>query len=264
MTGPSGESKQQKTVRLASLASAHVSVKDSRGDHGIGTAFHIGNTIYLTARHVLEEKEILEVVPYDFGVLFEDELAVKVPTLITTVAVIDGKPIETKTWTLTHSSELEFLGPFFHEDPNVDVAAFKLQGIDQNTPALMIGGHYDDWIRDPDWLLSTGVAFGYPPIPFTTVPVLVAATVEVNAIADTTLDRYVRFVVSGPPRGGFSGGPVYHEWGFVLGMITQSLEVRSTKPEAGFFTVLGIEALRECLEFNGLMPAFQKLGEELS
>ncbi|WP_210162721.1 hypothetical protein [Pleomorphomonas koreensis] len=105
-------------------------------------------------------------------------------------------------------------GPFYHEDPDIDVAAFRLGCIDINTPHLELGHHYDDWINDEYWMLSKATAFGYPPIPFTKGPMLVAASVEINAVIDTRLDRYVRFVVSGAPRGGFSGGPVFHEWGF--------------------------------------------------
>lgn len=252
------ETPAQKTIRLGSLASAYVAVRHENGDQSIGTAFHIGNGIYLTARHVVEN-EILEVCPVTHGTLYEDELLVRVPTLSSTGCMIDGVPSLVPSWSLDHNAELKIEGPFFHENPDVDVAAFKLIGIDQNTPYMLIGGHYDDWIVDASWLLSNGVAFGYPPIPFTTEPILVTATVEINAVADTTLDRYVRFVVSGPPRGGFSGGPVWHEWGFVLGMIVQSLENMTARNEGGFFTVLSIEALRECLEFHGLMPDFQKL-----
>jgi len=87
-------------------------------------------------------------------------------------------------------------------------------------------------------------------------PLLVTATVEINGVVDTYRDRYVRFVVSGPPRGGFSGGPAYHKWGFVLGMVIESLE-HLGRNEQGFFTVLSIESLREVLEQHGIMPVCQ-------
>ncbi len=79
-----------------------------------------------------------------------------------------------------------------------------------------------------------------------------------NAVIGTRLDRYVRFVVSGVPRGGFSGGPVVHERGVVLGMIIQSLE-RRTASEGGFFTELSSEALRELLEAHGLLDRCQSI-----
>ena len=219
---------------------------------GIGTAFHIGDGVYLTARHVLENTSLQAVVPISFGNLFEEDLKVPKPT--NAQIVIDGQFLP--VWSIEHEDELKFEGPFFHPDERIDVAAFRLVGLDPNTPHLLLGGHYDDWIRDPDWLLSKGTAFGFPPIPFTTDPTLVAASVEVNAVIDTWLDRYVRFVVSGPPRGGFSGGPVVHEWGFVLGMTIQSLE-QMHNDEGGFFTVLSIEALRECLDHHNMTPDYQ-------
>ena len=48
------------------------------------------------------------------------------------------------------------------------------------------------------------------------------------------------------------------EWDVVLGMTIQSLE-RQEVNEGGFFTVLSIEPLRECLESNGLLPDYQRI-----
>ena len=246
------ESAVQRVVRLGGLACASVAIETPDGDEGIGTAFHIGESVYLTARHVLERNRLLQVTPHDRGYLFEQELKTHVPANV----LLRG---ETPVWNLHHVNPVLTGGPFYHEDPDVDVAAFRLGGIDINTPHLELGGHYDDWIDDEDWMLSKATAFGYPPIPFTNGPVLVAASVEINAVIDTRLDRYVRFVVSGAPRGGFSGGPVFHERGFVLGMTIQSLERLGVQNETGFFTVLSIESLRECLETHGLLPDYQRI-----
>ena len=246
------ESDVQRIVRLTSLACAYITVETPEGDQAIGTAFHIGEGVYLTARHVIERNRVLDVVPHDRGRLFEKELKTPVPTQV----MLNG---EIPIWELHHNKPEITDGPFYHEDSNIDVVAFRLGGIDVNTPHLELGGHYDDWINDEYWMLSKATVFGYPPIPFTKGPVLVAASVEINAVIDTRLDRYVRFVVSGAPRGGFSGGPVFHEWGFVLGMTIESLERQGAKYEGGFFTVLSIESLRECLETHGLLPEYQRI-----
>lgn len=246
------ESDVQRVVRLVGLACASVAIETPDGDEGIGTAFHIGEGVYITARHVLEGNRILQVTPHNSGHLFEQALKTQVPTN----GSLRG---EVPIWKLRHKKPVIIEGPFYHEDPDVDVVAFRLDGIDINTPHLELGGHYDDWISDEYWMLSKATAFGYPPIPFTKGPVLVAASVEINAVIDTYLDRYVRFVVSGAPRGGFSGGPVFHEWGFVLGMTIQSLERQGAQSESGFFTVLSIESLRECLETHGLLPEYQRI-----
>ena len=36
--------------------------------------------------------------------------------------------------------------PFYHKDTDADVAAFRLDRIDINTPHMELGGHCDDWI----------------------------------------------------------------------------------------------------------------------
>lgn len=240
---------QRLTLRVGALACAAVLVRLPSGDEGIGTAFHVGEGVYLTARHVIEDNEILGVALHSSGWLFRDELQVETKTNTRLSGEID-------IWDIRHPEPQIIRGPFYHQDPAIDVAAFVLGGIDPNTPHMALGFHYDDWISDRDWLLTTGIAFGYPPVPMAKGPIQLAVSVEVNGVVDTYRDRYVRFVVSGPPRGGFSGGPVFHEYGFVLGMITESLEHLGGR-EPGFLTVLSIEALHEILEQNSLTPKCQ-------
>lgn len=243
------ETMQELVLRVGAQAVAAVIVRLPSGDEGIGTAFHVGDGVYLTARHVLEGNEVLALVPYHRGWLFPDELLVEARTGGKLNGVIP-------MWKLRHPGPHIARGPFFHENDAIDVAAFVAGGIDPNTPLMTLGFHYDDWITDEDWLLTNGTAFGYPPVPTASGPIQLAVTVEVNGVVDTYRDRYVRFVVSGPPRGGFSGGPVFHTRGFVLGMVIESLE-HLGKPEPGFFTVLSIEALHELLEQHALTPECQ-------
>jgi V8-like Glu-specific endopeptidase len=42
-------------------AVAYVAVRTPAGDESIGTAFHIGSNIWITARHVVEDNEILDI-----------------------------------------------------------------------------------------------------------------------------------------------------------------------------------------------------------
>lgn len=210
-----------------------IEVRLPSGDISIGTGFHVGDGVFLTARHVLEGNTIKAILA-------------KAPCVLTTPDEI--------------AAGLTLMGePVFHSDPDVDVAAFRVGDLKPDTPILELGGHYDDYINDEQWLLSEGVVFGYPPIPSANDAILVVDRVTLNAVVDTYRDRYVRFVVSGVPRGGFSGGPVYHEWGFVLGMITESLEYQGEASSSGYLTVLSIEALRECLEHHDMLPACQAL-----
>ena len=203
------------------------------GEVAMGTGFHVGEGVFLTARHVLEGNIINAILAKAPGVLMTpDEIAAGLTLM--------GEPV-------------------FHPDQNVDVAAFRVSDLISDTPVLQLGGHYDDWINDEQWLLSEAIAFGYPPIPSARDAILVVDRVRVNAVVDTYRDHYVRFVVSGAPRGGFSGGPVYHEWGFVLGMITESLERQGEAPSSGYLTVLSIEALFECLDHHDMLPACQNL-----
>lgn len=42
-------------------AMAYVAVEKPDGSHGIGSAFHVGEGVFVTARHVVEGNQILEV-----------------------------------------------------------------------------------------------------------------------------------------------------------------------------------------------------------
>jgi len=55
------KSQFHETYIRAAGAVAYVAVVDSKGDEGIGSCFHIGNGIFVTARHVVEGLTIKEV-----------------------------------------------------------------------------------------------------------------------------------------------------------------------------------------------------------
>ena len=129
-------------------------------------------------------------------------------------------------------------------------------------PAIpdLFSASLDDWINDNDFILSEAVILGYPPIPLTSSPRLVAARAEVNAVIDPYHSKKVHFVLSAIPRGGFSGGIALSEYGFVLGIITEALCFEGKSPETSFFAVLSTEGVFECLAYHKLLHECQEEG----
>src|SRR5687767_13164325 len=92
-------------------AIAYVAVKTSSGDNGIGTAFHVGEGIFVTARHVIEGNQITEVA------------TTKRVKIINAPRTKNSDPeityFEPKKLTITS-------GPFFSKDARVDIGIFQI------------------------------------------------------------------------------------------------------------------------------------------
>jgi V8-like Glu-specific endopeptidase len=216
-------SKIQKLYAQFSGAVAYITVTDIEENEGIGTAFHIGEGIFLTAKHVIEGKTIKEVATTKLIELLEEK--------------IQGKPKKT----LITPSILQIIeGPYSHE--NEDIAVFKVDINNLFIPNIQIGSHTNHEVTDNDFILSNVVVIGYPPIPFTTTPNQVVATGQVNATIDVWHSNYVHFVLSTMARGGFSGGVVLTESGAALGLVTESLGKSDSLVETGYMSILSIEA----------------------
>jgi hypothetical protein len=71
----------------------------------------------------------------------------------------------------------------------------------------------------------------------------------------------VHFLLSAMPRGGFSGGVAISEFGFALGIITESLLSDNKPPELGFFAATSIECIYECLDAHKILPRCQERPE---
>lgn len=242
------------TLDLAELferygsAVIYVAVENEDGSHGIGAAFHIGEGVYITARHVVGGKRVLEVgftMPH---------FRIPDPKGNVTVHGRKGRyrTIDTGTWRVTR-------GPFFHPNEAVDIAAFVCDRSD--CAVVPLGTHLDDWIGVRDFILRDVVIMGYPPVPLSRTPTLIAAKAEVNATVDQYVAPHPHFIVSAMARGGFSGGLCMVEHEFALGVVTEALVYDARPAELGFMAVLTVEPIYVCLDENKILPKCQWDGE---
>lgn len=227
-------------------AVVYICVELPNGDQSIGTAFHVGNGTFVTARHVVEGNNILEIAN-----TIRREVSDQSGNVI-----IQG--IEDRFTTIFPSKGEVTQGPFFHPDDSVDIAALVVEGLD--CPIIPLGSHLDDWINDEAFSLAQVLVMGYPSIPFSREPTLIASRAEVNAIIDKYTGGHPHFIVSSIARGGFSGGPCLIEWDFALGIVTESLVDGDSSIESGYMAVLSIEPVYVCLAHHGILPKEQAQG----
>lgn len=205
---------------------SYVAVEDEKGNEGIGSAFHIGGGIFVTAKHVIENKKVKEVATTKrIEVVQESEFD-------------GGESLRS----YIYPRVLKIIeGPFFEND-GADVAVFRIEEDGEQLPKIKLGSHIDHEIEDSEFILSNTLVIGYPPIPFTTTPNQVVYVGQVNAVIDVRHSSYVHFVISSTARGGFSGGVVLTDKGFALGLVTESLVSNHAQTETGFMCILSIEA----------------------
>jgi S1-C subfamily serine protease len=229
---------------------AYVDVEDAKtGDRGIGSAFHIGEGVFVTAAHVVRNKHVLEL-----GTTHS--YAVRDPAPRIKDKPYRGCPplrVKDPRVLLPNDVSADTHGP--------DVALIVVELANEGPPALKLGRHLDDWMMSDEMVLHRTLLLGYPPVPLTNNVQLIAVTCEVNArVTDLRTSAHPHFIISSMARGGFSGGPVLHEAGFVLGLVTESL-VRDSRPEEfGFMTVLTVEPIFKLLVALKRLPAIQKEG----
>ncbi|WP_406871958.1 serine protease [Aminobacter sp. P9b] len=203
------------------------------GDQGVGSAFHVGDGVFVTARHVVEGMVSchIELDSYRLMRLAEDA------TRALGYGELAPMPIK----------------PLPHPNPDKDVAVFSMPSL-ASLPAVPLGDHLDDWITDHDFVLNEVLVLGFPPIPLSKKNVLFATRAQINAVVDLINVDHVHFIVSATARGGFSGGVVLSEWGVALGIVTSSLLKNGLPEELGYLTVLTVEPILECLAAHGLLP----------
>jgi S1-C subfamily serine protease len=216
-------------------AVAYVDVEDSEGEREIGTAFHVGGGIFVTAAHVVDDKRVLSI-------------ATTLPT-----RVRDANGYWRPVYSARCAESFEILR---HPDPNVDVACFRT---DLRAAVIPLSLHTDDVLSSTSFALEPVVVMGYPPVPMSAEPVLVCTRGEVNACFRPYQGApRPHFIISPIARGGFSGGPALLLTGDCLGVITQSFNRNHQPAEQGFFAVLSIEAILEALRHHGVVPAEQE------
>jgi S1-C subfamily serine protease len=203
------------------------------GDQGIGAAFHVGDGVFVTARHVVDGMVTCHVELDSYRLTRLAESAAQV------IGYGDLAPIA--------------IEPRAHPNPNTDVAVFAIPHL-ACLPAIPLGSHLDDWITDHDFVLNEVLVLGFPPIPLSKQVVLVATRAQINAVVDLINIDHVHFIASAMARGGFSGGVVLSEWGVALGVVTASLLKNGAPEELGYLTVLTVEPILECLGAHGLLP----------
>jgi len=204
----------------------YVAVKKPDGSDGIGSCFHVGGGVFVTAKHVLEHNSVVS------------------------VGRESGWPDGAgNTYASSQVAQISL-------DPEgVDVAVFVVDS-KSLPPKVTLDATVDEGVYWLDELLL----LGFPPIPLSSEPVLVAASSEINSGVTTYLpgSPHPLLVVSAMARAGFSGGVAVHlKKTAALGVITESLVKNDEPPELGFFAVVPAASILSCLDHAGLSSHIQ-------
>jgi hypothetical protein len=218
---------------------AYIAVERPDGNQGIGSAFHIGDGVFVTARHVVDGNRLLKVKttePVAIGAaeFFPDMPETRIEEYNQALRPVLGYDPMFKHWPKEFDVET---GPLFCDDPGIDLAIFKVKDIHHAVPSVLLGVHFDDWIYRYPWQLSEAIVLGYPPIPLTNEPHLVAARAEIHTFVALRGSRNVHFILSATPRDGFSGGLALHEGGVALGVILGGLVQDNQPTELGYYSL---------------------------
>ncbi|EIT7132644.1 serine protease [Vibrio natriegens] len=216
----------QKLYHECRSSIAYVTVETNEGLESIGTAFHIGQGYFVTAKHVVDNNKIIEVAvtqPHKNIMDHHD-----------TPLSEDERPRILKV-----NSD-----PVLAESEVDDVAVFRVEQYEK-LPSIKLSSIHDMHQSEDSALLSNVLCIGYPSIPLTIHPFQVAVDATVSALINIRGSKYLSYVVSATARGGFSGGPIINDEGQAIGLVTDSLVRDSNAVETGFMACLSISAAAE-------------------
>ena len=214
---------------------AYVSVESPDGTNNMGTCFHIGDGIFITAKHVVEGNKVIKVSNTPVG-----------------IQSAGGEGL-TMNYILGHAKAIS--GFYYHPEDNYDLCAFYTPDI--CCLGIPLGPIIDDHFGN-DLMLSSVVVMGFPRVYASREPVLVCVKGEVNAAISCYLQKQRVYVISCLARGGFSGGPVLATPNRCVGLITSSLLAGELPAELGFMAVVECRPIYELLAHNNIMPELLK------
>jgi len=212
-----------------------ITVSDEKEDLHNGTGFHIGEGVIVTAKHVLEKYKLKEIVGH-----FEDrEYNLK------DIVYPDDKNLDLALL-ITDFTLADYMSKKYKMPPMIPKSIKKHDSIP-------LSWYLTDKVGKEIELMKV-LVFGYPKVPFSAKSDLIVTTGEVNAFIKKYGEVAPYFIISIPPRGGYSGGPVISESGHVFGIMTESLYEKDKGHESGFFAVTPVDGLLKFMKQKGINP----------
>jgi hypothetical protein len=190
------------------------------GDPSAATAFHIGDGIFVTARHVADE--------------------------------LHNRLLHVSGGGVSPYHQVSFT------EPDIDVALLLcdvgLLSPEYRQVFIPLPPALNDLI-DESQALERVLVMGYPRIPMTANAHIVAATGEIISVVWTMSDQHgPSFVISHLPRGGLSGAPVFDGSGELIGVVVDSLGLAGVPYELGYTAATTVEPILRLLAGANLLP----------